>query len=130
MLITGHVGIRDLTVHVSSEAEPEYVDALRDKMQATADIVKAFVHIRAQGQAGPLEEETLKRVQETEAEVSHETILPAIAWWLSMASRTPLSDRNCRWYGRSFVTQSRRRRSSARDLSQLRNAQTGCKAGH
>ncbi|OJT06362.1 E3 ubiquitin-protein ligase BRE1 [Trametes pubescens] len=70
MLITGHVGIRDLTVHVSSEAEPEYVDALRDKMQATADIVKAFVHIRAQGQAGPLEEETLKRVQETEAENS------------------------------------------------------------
>ncbi|EIW63378.1 BRE1-domain-containing protein [Trametes versicolor FP-101664 SS1] len=62
--------IRDLTVHVSSEAEPEYVDALRDKMQATADIVKAFVHIRAQGQGGPSEEETLRRVQETEAENS------------------------------------------------------------
>lgn len=127
--MTHHIGIRDLTVHVSSEAEPEYVDALRDKMQATADIVKAFVHIRTQGQAGPSEEETLRRVQETEAEVSHEIARTAIAWWLSMVSRTLLSGRNCRWYGRSFVTQSCRRRSSAKDLSQLRNAQIGCRAG-
>lgn len=127
--MTRHIDIRDLTVHVSSEAEPEYVDALRDKMQATADIVKAFVHIRAQGQGGPSEEETLRRVQETEAEVSHETIRTVIAWWLSLVSRTLLSGRNCRWYGRSFVTQNRRRRSSARDLSQLRNAQIGCRAG-
>ncbi|KAH9892516.1 BRE1-domain-containing protein [Cubamyces lactineus] len=63
-------GIRDLTVHVSSEAEPEYVNALKDKMQATADIVKAFVNLRAQSQTGPSEEQIAKRCQEAEAESS------------------------------------------------------------
>ncbi|KAI0328649.1 BRE1-domain-containing protein [Cubamyces sp. BRFM 1775] len=64
------IGIRDLTVHVSSEAEPEYVNALKDKMQATADIVKAFVNLRAQSRAGPSEEQIVKRCQEAEAESS------------------------------------------------------------
>ncbi|KAJ8462214.1 hypothetical protein ONZ51_g11039 [Trametes cubensis] len=62
--------IRDLTVHVSSEAEPEYVNALKDKMQATADIVKAFVNLRAQSQAGPSDDQIVKRCQEAEAESS------------------------------------------------------------
>ncbi|OSD06800.1 hypothetical protein PYCCODRAFT_765112 [Trametes coccinea BRFM310] len=62
--------IRDLTLHVSSEAEPEYVDALRDKMQATTDIVKAFVNLSTQGRAGPSDEEMARRCQEAEAETS------------------------------------------------------------
>ncbi|KAI0358367.1 BRE1-domain-containing protein [Trametes cingulata] len=61
-------GIRDLTAHVSSEAEPEYVDALRDKMQTTSDIVKAFVSLSSQRQAGPSDEETLRRCLSSEAE--------------------------------------------------------------
>ncbi|KAI9060257.1 BRE1-domain-containing protein [Trametes sanguinea] len=63
------ISIRELTLHVSSEAEPEYVDALRDKMQATTDIVKAFVNLSTQGRAGPSDEEMARRCQEAEAEV-------------------------------------------------------------
>ncbi|CDO75357.1 hypothetical protein BN946_scf184966.g25 [Trametes cinnabarina] len=62
--------IRDLTLHVSSEAEPEYIDALRDKMQATTDIVKALVNLRTQGRAGPSDDDVAKRCQEAEAETS------------------------------------------------------------
>ncbi|KAI0675260.1 BRE1-domain-containing protein [Trametes maxima] len=63
-------GLRDLTAHVSSEAEPEYVDALRDKMQATSDIVKAFVNLSAQTRSGPSDEDMVRRCQEAEAESS------------------------------------------------------------
>ncbi|KAI0819960.1 BRE1-domain-containing protein [Trametes gibbosa] len=63
-------GVRDLTLHVSSEAEPEFVDALRDKMQSTSDAVKALVNLRMQDQGGPSEAAMLQRVQEREAENS------------------------------------------------------------
>ncbi|KAI0645645.1 BRE1-domain-containing protein [Trametes meyenii] len=63
-------GLRDLTAHVSSEAEPEYVDALREKMQATSDIVRAFVNLSAQTHSGPSDEQMVRRCQEAEAESS------------------------------------------------------------
>ncbi|KAI8993085.1 BRE1-domain-containing protein [Trametes punicea] len=61
--------IRDLTVHVSSEADPEYVEALRGRMQATTDIVKAFVSLSTQGRTGS-DVEMTKRCQDAEAESS------------------------------------------------------------
>ncbi|KAI0374105.1 BRE1-domain-containing protein [Pilatotrama ljubarskyi] len=63
-------GIQELTAHVSPEAEPEYVAALQHKMQDTADIVKAFVNLVSQRQAGPSDEETLRRCVNSEAENS------------------------------------------------------------
>ncbi|KAI0775654.1 BRE1-domain-containing protein [Trametes elegans] len=59
--------VHDLAERVSSEAEPEYVNALRDKMRATSDIVKAFASLGAEGRA-VTDEETLKRCQQSEAE--------------------------------------------------------------
>ncbi|KAI0703349.1 BRE1-domain-containing protein [Cerioporus squamosus] len=61
-------GIYDLAAHLSSEADPEYVEALRDKMQTTSDIVKAFVSISTQSHSGPSSEEMMKRCQEAETE--------------------------------------------------------------
>ncbi|TFK86628.1 BRE1-domain-containing protein [Polyporus arcularius HHB13444] len=61
-------GVHDLAAHLSSEADPEYVEALRDKMQTTSDIIKAFVSISAQSHSGPSSEEMLKRCQEAETE--------------------------------------------------------------
>ncbi|KAH9858793.1 BRE1-domain-containing protein [Lenzites betulinus] len=63
-------GVRDLTLHVSSEVEPEFVGALRDKMQSTSDAVRALVILRGQDQGGPSEAALLERVQASDAENS------------------------------------------------------------
>ncbi|RPD59927.1 BRE1-domain-containing protein [Lentinus tigrinus ALCF2SS1-6] len=61
-------GIYNLTARLSSEADPEYIKVLRDKMQTTSDIVKAFVSISSQNHSGPSSEEMLTRCQEAETE--------------------------------------------------------------
>ena len=92
--MVGSTGIYDLTKHVSSEADPEYVEAIRDKMQTTSDVVKAFVNLTAQSHAGPSNEELRRRCLEAETEVSPillESPTIVSAWLQSSALRSELS---------------------------------------
>ena len=64
-----YIGIYDLALHLSSEADPEYVEAVRDKMQTTSDVVKAFVNLSTQSNTGPSSDVMRRRCQEAETEV-------------------------------------------------------------
>lgn len=48
-LITGHKDVYDLTTHISSGTDTQYVEQLRVKMQATEQLVVAFVKLSKQG---------------------------------------------------------------------------------
>ncbi|OBZ67158.1 E3 ubiquitin-protein ligase BRE1 [Grifola frondosa] len=60
----------DLTAHVSSDSEPDYVNALRDKMQATSDLVTAFVRLSSQGSSASSNDEMYKQCQQAQTECS------------------------------------------------------------
>lgn len=64
-----YTGIYDLTLHLSSEADAEYVEAVRDKMQTTSDVVQAFVNLSTQSSAGLSNDVMRKQRQESETEV-------------------------------------------------------------
>ena len=124
---SSHIGIYDLTVHLSSEADPEYVEALQDKMQTTSDIVKAFVSISSQSHSGPSNEEMLKRCQEAETEVR----IPLLRRHLILTSYSaPLFGQSCLLYARDCVTQSRRGKAIMSNFWPRRNGLTAYKASH
>ncbi|KAI0930463.1 hypothetical protein AcW1_009141 [Taiwanofungus camphoratus] len=60
----------DLTAHVSVESDPEYIEALRDKMHATSELVSAFVRLGGQNQASPTGDVIFQKCQEAQTERS------------------------------------------------------------
>lgn len=67
--LSSTLDIYDLTKHVSSDADPQYVEQLRSKMHATEQLVTAFM--RAAGEVGSavLKDEPYRRYQKSETEV-------------------------------------------------------------
>ncbi|KAH9929494.1 BRE1-domain-containing protein [Epithele typhae] len=71
-------GIYNLALHLSSDGDddkdtvtdPEYIEAVRDKMHTTTDIVKAFVDLASQRQSGPSNEDLLRRCQAADTKCS------------------------------------------------------------
>lgn len=61
--------IYDLSVHVSSEYDPLYVQNLCNKMQATQQLVSAFVQLGGKAQAPLLKDEMYRRCQRAQTEV-------------------------------------------------------------
>ncbi|KAI0780121.1 BRE1-domain-containing protein [Fomes fomentarius] len=62
--------IQGLASQFSTDNAPEYVTAVRGKLQATSNLVEAFVSLSAQGNAGLSDEQLRKRCQEAETERS------------------------------------------------------------
>lgn len=100
--------IRDLTERVSSEASPEYVEALREKMHDTSDLVNALVDLATKGRPDPSRDQAMRQCRQAETEV-----------------RRPLSHRNqrptqysvrhyalkCHCFARVYARRRSRRRS-------------------
>ncbi|EMD37345.1 hypothetical protein CERSUDRAFT_105371 [Gelatoporia subvermispora B] len=62
--------IFDLTAHVSEDADPAYLDALRDKMHATSELVTAFARLSGQSQSASSQDEVFRKCQAAETECS------------------------------------------------------------
>ncbi|KAJ3553638.1 hypothetical protein NM688_g3503 [Phlebia brevispora] len=60
--------VYDLTARVSSDADSQYVEQLRVKMQATEQLVVAFVKLGKQGGLKVTQEDTFKQCQEAQTE--------------------------------------------------------------
>ncbi|CAL1706865.1 unnamed protein product [Somion occarium] len=60
--------IFDLSAHVSEDSDSTYVDTLRTKMQATQQLVTAFVQLGAKGDSGLLQDEMYRRCQRAQTE--------------------------------------------------------------
>lgn len=67
--LSGQTDIQGLALQFSTDDAPEYVTAVRGKLQATSNLVEAFVSLSAQGNVGPSDEQLRKRCQEAETEV-------------------------------------------------------------
>lgn len=68
-LIQSFVELFDLTCHISGDSDPEYADALRNKMHATKDLVNTFV--RLGGQALETKEDLFRKCCMAQSEVSN-----------------------------------------------------------
>ncbi|OCH92316.1 BRE1-domain-containing protein [Obba rivulosa] len=62
--------IFDLTARVSEHADSAYLDALRDKMHATSELVTAFARLSGQSQSVPSQDEVYRRCQAAETDCS------------------------------------------------------------
>ncbi|PCH43601.1 BRE1-domain-containing protein [Wolfiporia cocos MD-104 SS10] len=62
--------IYDLTSHVSADRDTEYLDALRDKMHATSELVGAFARIGGQGKSSIAKDEMYRHCQRAQTECS------------------------------------------------------------
>ncbi|KAH9839472.1 BRE1-domain-containing protein [Rhodofomes roseus] len=60
----------DLTAHVSDDADPQYVESLRGKMQATTELVSAFVRLGGQTQVRVMQDEEFRTRQKAQTEES------------------------------------------------------------
>ncbi|KAF7792349.1 hypothetical protein EIP86_003385 [Pleurotus ostreatoroseus] len=67
-LITCYKDVYDLTSRVSGDADTQYVDQLRVKMQATEQLVVAFVKLSKQGGLNVTQDDTFKQCQEAQTE--------------------------------------------------------------
>ena len=63
--------VYDLTAHVSEDSDEQYVEQLRTKMQATEQLVVAFVQLSKAGGSKVTHDDTVKRCQEAQTEVRY-----------------------------------------------------------
>ena len=59
----------DLAAHVSNDADPQYLESLRSKMQATSELVGAFVRLGGQSQANIVQDSEYRARQKAQTEV-------------------------------------------------------------
>ncbi|GBE81020.1 E3 ubiquitin-protein ligase BRE1 [Sparassis crispa] len=60
----------DLTARVSDDPDPEYINALRTKMNATSELVAAFMRLSGQARPTFLKDETYRHCQKAQSECS------------------------------------------------------------
>lgn len=68
MLLNIVIDLFDLTASVS-ETDTEYAEALRERMQATSELVSAFVRMNGQSQVSPMGDEVSKTTHKVQTEV-------------------------------------------------------------
>ena len=61
--------IYDLSAHVSSDSDPSYVESLQGKVQATQQLITAFVHLAGKEQAVLSRDEVYTQCQRAQTQV-------------------------------------------------------------